>query len=323
MTNKVVISIINYKTAAMTQDCAQSALEALNGCDGRIVVVDNASDDGSVEVLSKWAEIHPQQGKLTIIASPENSGFSGGHNMGMAAYEADYYLLLNSDALLAPDFFTALLSVADAQPTVGLFAPRIDTDDGEEQASCFRLHGPASEFERAACTGAVSRALNGHVVSLGAGPDTSQIEWASFACILLRGEMVRQIGPMDDGYFLYYEDAEYSLRARRAGWGLMYTPQAKAVHFRGGSGPVKALAAQKKRMPPYYYASRTRFLYQAHGRFGLLAANLGWVAGRVIGKSRWLAGKPPHKMAALEGRDIWTNFWRPLGPRLAPWETSQ
>ena len=73
-------------------------------------------------------------------------------------------------------------------------------------------------------------------------PDPAEIGWASFACILLRGEMVSAIGPMDEGYFLYFEDAEYCLRARRAGWRVAYVPEARVVHFRGGSGPVKALA---------------------------------------------------------------------------------
>ena len=144
-------------------------------------------------------------------------------------------------------------------------------------------------------------------------PAAGQIGWASFACILLRGAMVRAIGPMDEGYFLYFEDTEYCLRAARAGWPLAYVPQARAVHFRGGSGPVKAMAAAKKRLPGYFYASRTRFLYQSQGVFGVLSANLAWVLGRGIAQLRRLLAKPVPRSNDRELRDIWINALSPLG----------
>ncbi|MGD1882785.1 MAG: glycosyltransferase family 2 protein [Paracoccaceae bacterium] len=322
MRHEIVVSIINYRTPDLTQSCAQSALDALGDRAGRVVIVENASGDGSDQILSDWVVAHPEKNRLSLVVSDTNAGFSGGHNQGMAAAEATYYLLLNSDALLRPDFFDAILPVAEAYPDAGLIAPRIEHEDGVAQDSCFRFHGPGSELIRSACTGAITKLLKRHEVSLGPDPDPDQIEWASFACILLRGEMVAQLGPMDEGYFLYYEDAEYCLRARRAGWGIAYAPAARAVHFRGGSGPVKAMAAAKKRMPPYYYASRTRFLYQAHGRAGLIAANLAWYLGRGIAQARRLFGRAPYAMNEAEARDIWINAGQPLGPRYAPQEPS-
>jgi GT2 family glycosyltransferase len=122
---------------------------------------------------------------------------------------------------------------------------------------------------------------------------------------------------MDDGYFLYFEDTEYCLRAARAGWSVAYVPQARAVHFRGGSGPVKAMAAAKKRLPAYFYASRSRFLYQAHGTAGLWLANLAWLSGRGLAQLRRLAGKPVPPSNAAEARDIWINSLSPLGDRRA------
>ena len=113
--------------------------------------------------------------------------------------------------------------------------------------------------------------------------------------LLLSGAMVRALGPMDEGYFLYFEDAEYCWRARKAGWRILPVLAARAVHHRGGSGPVKTFAAAKKRMPAYYYASRTRFFRQAYGRAGPIAANLLWCLGRAIANLRALAGRkvPP------------------------------
>ncbi|MBL3568904.1 glycosyl transferase [Rhodovulum sulfidophilum] len=321
MTHRLVVSIINYRTADMTLTCLASVLEDLDGIDGHVVIVDNASGDGSETVLQDWLDAHPGA-PVTLVRSAANTGFSGGHNQGMAAKPARFYLLLNSDAVLRPGFCRTILAAAEAQPEAGLFAPRILRDSGETQDSCFRFHSPLSELIRGANTGLVTRALRRFEVSLGTEPVPARIDWASFACILLRAEMTAALGPMDEGYFLYYEDAEYCLRARRAGWRITRVPEAVAVHFRGGSGPVKTLRNARKRLPPYYYASRARFLYQAHGLVGLWAANLMWHAGRGIALLRRLARRPGQQ-PPLEGeaRDLWINAADPLGPRLAPHET--
>jgi len=325
MTATVSISIINYKTADLTLACARSVLEDLAGgagrppVDGRVVIIDNASQDGSVEAISAWIAEHPEA-PVELVASPTNTGFSGGHNQGITACPSDFILVLNSDAALRPGCLTALLVAAESSPGAGLFAPRLEYDDGEVQISSFRFASPPSELIRAAGSGPVTKLLKNHVVPLGPEPDPNQIEWASFACIMLRRSMVDQIGLMDEGYFLYYEDAEYCHRAREAGWGIVHVPEAQAVHYRGGSGPVKALAAAKKRMPAYFYASRTRFLYQTGGWLGLVAANGLWTFGRGIAQLRRLFGKPPHRAAKAEWRDIWINVLSPLGPRRAPGE---
>lgn len=314
----LAVSIINYRTGAMTIAAVDSVRAALGERPARVVVVDNASGDGSAEEIEAWMRAQSDP-RLTLVRSPLNSGFSGGHNQGMAAAPgADFYLILNSDALLRPGFFDALLPETERHPRIGLFAPQLEWEDGRPQISCFRFASPASEFLRGARTGPVTRLLRRHVVALELPPDPAEIEWASFACILLRGEMVRQLGPMDEGYFLYFEDAEYALRARRAGWGVGYFPAARAVHFRGGSGPVKKMAAEYRRLPAYFWRSRTRFLRQAHGPLGPLMGNLAWVAGRGVASLRLLTGRTIPKAHDGEWRDIWTGMLDPLRPDRAP-----
>lgn len=318
MTCCIAISIINYRTKDLTLNCLHSVLADIGDLDVQIVVVDNASGDGSADALAEWITAQPEGTPVSLVRSEINTGFSGGHNLGIGAVEAEYYLVLNSDAVLRPGFLRAILATAEAHPNAGLIAPRIETEDGNLQVSQFRFHGPLSELMRAAQTGPVTALLRHRVVALDPPADPGDVEWASFACILLKAEMLHDLGRMDEGYFLYFEDAEYCLRARRAGWKIALSPEAVMVHFRGGSGPVKAQARARKRLPLYYYSSRTRFLYQAHGRMGLLAANLGWCFGRGIAGLRRLTGRsvPP----AIEGEavDIWTNFKTPLGPRYAP-----
>lgn len=313
----LLVSIINYKTGQLTIDCIKSVLADFASSpemSAQIVVVDNASGDGSDQVIADWLADQEPAVPVTLVRSPTNSGFSGGHNQGISAGAARYYLVLNSDAVLCEGFCKAILDTAETHPQAGLIAPRIEYDDGEQQISCFRVPSPASELIRGAQTGFVTKAFKRHEVALEMPPAPDQIGWASFACILLRAEMISKIGLMDDGYFLYFEDTEYCMRARRAGWDIIHEPTARIVHFRGGSGPVKSLAKARKRLPRYYYASRSRLLYQAHGRTGLIAANLLWYTGRGIAQLRRLAGKTVPLSNEQEARDIWINFMWPLTP---------
>ncbi len=315
---RLVVSIINYKTGDMTLDCIRTVLPELQDMEGQVVIVDNKSDDGSAEQISDWIAQEGVSDKVHLLRSPTNTGFSGGHNQGMGLIRADYYLVLNSDAVLKPGFVAEILTCADSEPDFGLFAPRIDYDDGTQQISCFRFPSPASELIRGAESRPVTAALAKHRVALDMPPAADQIEWASFACILLRDQMVAELGPMDEGFFLYFEDVEYCWRARQAGWRIRYVPEARAIHFRGGSGPVKTLAKARKRLPAYYYASRTRIFAQIHGRGGLLLANLGWLIGRIIAQTRMLAGKAIPPCNQREYRDIWTNFLSPRGASHQP-----
>lgn len=319
MTPTIAVSIVNYRTAALTIACLASALIALEGTEGEVIVVDNASGDGSAAHIEAWIAGQRPPVPVRLLRSPRNTGFAGGHNQGMAAAPgAAFYLLLNSDAELRPGFFAAMHAAATARPESGLFAPRLEWEDGTPQTSCFRFHGPISEFIRGAGSGPVTRALRRWEVGLGHDPDPAEIDWASFACILIRRAVVDSIGALDEGYFLYYEDAEYCLRARRAGWAIARVPEARAVHHRGGSAPVKALARARKRLPAYYWYSRARFLTQAHGHAGLLAANAAWLAGRALAQTRRLLGKAVPPATEAEARDIWIGTRAPLAPYSPP-----
>ena len=310
----IAISIINYKTEELTIAAVRSVLDDLGSRPAKVVIVDNASGDGSAEVIQRWLDTLNDD-RVTLCLSPTNSGFSGGHNQGLtAAQGADYFLILNSDALIRPGFFNALDNAIAKHPDAGLIAPQLEWEDGTPQVSCFRFASPASELIRGAETGPVSRLLNRYDIALPTPPDPLLIEWASFACILVKGDMVRQIGLMDQGYFLYFEDAEYALRANNAGWKTVYDPAARVVHFRGGSGPVKSLQVAKKRLPDYYWRARSRFLRQAHGPFGPVMSNICWMLGRLIAQMRRLSGRVVPPAHENEWSDIWTGIFSPLKP---------
>lgn len=314
---EMVVSIINYRTPEMTIRCVESVLADIGGRDVQVVVVDNRSDDGSADAIAQWIEAAGAAERVTLLRSRTNSGYSGGHNQGVAARAAETVLILNSDALVRPGALAALSEALRRNPRAGLAAPLLEHEDGVAQISCFRFPSPVSEFTRGAGLAALTSLFRSRQVALSVAPAPEEIEWVSFACVLLRRDMIEEIGPMDEGFFMYFEDAEYCLRARRAGWEIVHVPQARVVHLRGGSAPVKSLAKARKRVPAYFYASRARFLHAAYGHSGLLAANLLWTLGRGLSFLKVFDGRWP-KRVRREATDLWINFLSPRGDRRAP-----
>lgn len=322
------ISIINFRTADLTCECLASIRDdCVANPDGLaldVVVVDNASGDGSDAVIEEWIALHAGPLLVRLVRSGTNSGFSGGHNQGISATQqgnAPWHLILNSDAVVMPGCLTALgQAIARAAPETGLISPSILDGSRSPAASRFRHHCATSELVRAAGSGPVSRLFpNGRVaITDPSEQDWMHPDWVSFAAVLVRRQMVEAIGPMDEGYFLYFEDAEYCLRATRQGWAFSFAPDAQFQHSEGGSGDLVATKAAKRRLPAYYYASRSRFLYQAHGRWGLWLANASWYLGRLIAHMRRIAGRSVPPSHTREITDIWVNALKPLGPRRAP-----
>jgi N-acetylglucosaminyl-diphospho-decaprenol L-rhamnosyltransferase len=311
---KIAAIIINYKTPGLTLDCLAALEPEVRQLAGsRAIVVDNASSDDSVSILEQEIKLRYWVDWVEIVQSATNVGFSGGNNLGVAAARKriafDAYLLANSDTIVRPGALTSLSNALWSRPTIGLVGPRLEWPSGEIQASCFRAISPARELAAAAKTGVFSRLVGGDLpISFDPinGTEAEAVEWISFACVLIRAEAFAAIGPMDEGFFMYFEDVDYGLRANRAGWRIAYAPEARVVHLRGGRTPSEFEQQEHKRRPRFYYASRSRYLAKYYGRTGPLRANLCWTLGRGISFVRELAAhKAPHT-AAGESRDIWT-----------------
>ena len=146
-----------------------------------------------------------------------------------------------------------------------------------------------------------------------------QFQWVSFACVLIRSEVIRDIGLLDDAFFMYFEDVEFSYRAKKAGWKVIYQPNAHVVHLRGGSSPLKSQAKLRKKLPRYFYESRTRYFYLLYGYWGLTFANIAWSFGAAISGLREKLFKH-YQSNTAEGqwRDTWINFTNPLKAYIHP-----
>ena len=310
---RLSVVVVNYRTPQLVEGCLETlAAEMQTTSDCGVVVVDNGSPDDSAEQIAQIIARRDWGDWARLVRSSKNGGFAAGNNVGIRAQSADFYLLLNSDALIRPGVLAGLLDAAAAYPRAGLIGPRLEWPNGTPQVSSFRDHSPLGELVLGAETGPVTRLLGRWSVPLPPSNEAQSCDWVSFACVLIRDEVLRRVGPLDEGYFMYFEDADYCRKARRAGFEVVRWPDCRVVHLRGGTSPVKALTRQRKPRPAYYYSSRSRYLATFYGRPGLWAANLLWLAGRTISFSREALGrKEPHTCEG-EAFDIWTDAWRPF-----------
>ena len=303
---RVCVVVINYCTPDLVVGALESLATEIDPSRDCAVVVDNASPDDSLTSLRRLVARSDLCDWCRLTEAPENGGFSYGNNVGMRAVDAEFYLLLNSDAYLRPGALDELLSAARQHTDAGIISPRLEWPDGEGQISCFRFHSPMSELIDAAETGPITKLLARFDVPLSLTDAPSWPDWTSFACILLRASVRERIGEMDEGYFLYYEDVDYCRSAQRHGLKVLNWPAAHVVHLRGGSSEVKRSQAKKKRLPKYFYRSRSRYFTKFYSPLGFIGSNLCFSFGFAVAWLRQRIGGKATHLAEAAGRDVWT-----------------
>lgn len=302
---RLALIILNYRTPTLVIDCLASFAEEIEVGVDCAIVVDNASNDGSEQRIRDAIEENGWSAWAKLVPAGRNGGFSAGNNVGMRHVSAELYWLTNSDTLCRPGAKQALLDAFAANPRAGIIGPRLEWPDGAPQISAFRNITPLTQLVEAAKTGPVSKLFAQHEVGIEVSDVPFRPNWVSFASVVVRREVVAQIGYMDEAIFMYFEDTDYCRRAADAGWEIVYWPDAHVVHLRGGTSDVKAATKARKRRPAYYYEARTHYLRTFYGNGGWVGANLLWTTGRAISLLREAVGhKEPHT-CAHEARDIW------------------
>lgn len=305
----LAVVIVNYRTASLALEAARSVLVELARIGGHLVIVDNQSGDGSAETIEEFIAGGHSAGRMTLIRSPENRGFAAGNNLGLKAVAADYYLLLNSDATAAPGALGALLAAGRANPAAGLITPRLIDGAGVTQSSRFRRHSPLSEFVGGAHTGLVTRLFRRGEVWIGPDDWSTPPDWVSFAAVAISAEAIAAAGPMDEDYFLYFEDCDYCIKIVRAGFEIAFAPEAVFRHDGGGSTKFREQIERRTRLPGYYYRARNRYFREFYGPLGPVAANLAWYFGRALALTRGLLGRSAPRESLGRASDIWIG-WR-------------
>jgi len=230
MNHKISAVIVNYNAGPLLRDCVNSLLAC--PLDVEVIVVDNASHDGSLDALAGLAPVH-------IIGNPTNVGFAAACNIGMQAALAPYVLFLNPDCSFQPGAIAALLRVLQSDERVGMVGGLLVNDDGTEQGGgrravptpwrsfvrAFGLHRFADRWPK------LFYDFHLHKQPLPEVP--IEVEAISGACMLVKREVVEDVGLWDEGYFLHCEDLDWCMRFRQRGWKILFVPDARINHALG------------------------------------------------------------------------------------------
>ncbi len=300
--------VVSYNTEGLTLDCLASLAQE----DCEVIVVDNASHDGSAASLQTWQRSLPDRHHL--ILNDENVGFARANNQGMKQARGRYVLLLNSDTVVQTGQLGQLVAWMDAHPDVGASGPRLVYPDGTPQPSpspvptawmyVVRFLGlkhllPSPVLKRWVARllrPLLGKALVSHMDPGTDGASGSEIEYLSGAALLVRKEVIEQVGGLDDGYFMYLEDVDWCIRIRRAGWKLGFVPDVDILHYAGASFKGDRLKKSYRAANPESFKSIMRYLHTYFGAGSRLAVRTVitlslavqslWTLPRLLGSDR-------------------------------------
>jgi N-acetylglucosaminyl-diphospho-decaprenol L-rhamnosyltransferase len=269
----LAVAIVAWRTADLTIDALRSIAETeADNADRwfRVYVVDNDSGDGTADRIEQAIQ---EQGWswATLIRAERNGGFAYGNNQAIRAALADfpalrYVLLLNPDTLVRPAAFRILVDFLDAHPKVGIAGGRSEDPDATPQFCCFSFLTLPSELGTYLRLGIVDRLLGRWATVVGIPEQPTRVGWVSGAHMMIRREVIDAVGLMDESYFLYFEETDYTLRAARAGWECWHVPASRIVHLVGQSSGVTLRDGKPRRLPKYWFESRRRYFVLNHGR---------------------------------------------------------
>lgn len=233
------VVVVSWNTRELLARCLASVYETLDGSiDGmphsatptsfEVVVVDNGSTDGSVEMVRE----HFPGAKL--VASSDNLGFARANNLALRDYRGRYALLLNPDTEARPGALQTLVSYLDEHPEVGAVGPRLLNPDGSLQQSCHPAPGLARELWRLFHGDAIHR-YGMYAMDTWSVEAPRPVDVIQGACLMLRREALDQVGLLDEEFYIYSEEVDLCQRIRQGGWKIAWVPAAEVVHFGGQS----------------------------------------------------------------------------------------
>ena len=288
---RLLTVIVNYKTPEMTLASVEATLRELQCVAGewKITVVDNDSQDGSFEKLRQAIAAQQQANqpgweRVEVIAASCNGGYGAGNNIAIrrALYSEDppdYIYALNSDAFPEEQAITHLLNYLDRHPQVGIVGSYIHGDDGHPHTTAFRFPSIGSEFEGAIRLGVISRLLKHCRVPLGVPERTRPVDWLAGASMMLRRQVIEDVGLFDETFFLYFEETDLCRRALLAGWPTVYVRESTVRHIGSATTGMK----RWNKIPEYWFDSRRYYFVKNHGSVYFWTAT----SARLLGEGLW------------------------------------
>jgi N-acetylglucosaminyl-diphospho-decaprenol L-rhamnosyltransferase len=246
----VSVSLVNTNSRELLLAC----LESLRDVDAEIVVLDNASEDGSA------AAVRERFPEVRVIERPYRAGFGANHNTVIRATTGRYVYVLNEDTTSEDWGLERMVAHLDANPRVAALGPRLVYPDGRLQDSAWRFPSPA-----VAALGLLTLGRAG--IKQSGGSETRDVDWAMGAALLLRREALDDVGLFDEGFFIYSEETDLCRRLRTAGWRTQYFPQVTVVHHES-----QFSAGIPERRINEQWRSRHRYWRMHHSPLGARAA---------------------------------------------------
>ena len=222
------IVIVNWRTRDALRECLRSIERQEDVATPEIIVVDNASGDGSAEMV---ASAFP---RVRLIRNTENRGFAAACNQGMRVAGGRYILLLNPDTVMRPGTLAGILGFAEARPGSAVIGCRVVNPDGNLERTCFRYPSLTNVVLSAFCLDRIfprSRFFGREFMTWWDRDSVRDVEVVTGSFMLVRREAVDQVGLMDERYFMYAEEADWCYRFAQAGWRMTFTPTAEIVHL--------------------------------------------------------------------------------------------
>lgn len=307
------VVLVSYNTKDLLLACIARLRDEGGGQDCRIIVVDNASADGSAAAV---AQAFPD---VLVIDNKENRGFGPACNQAFAAAQGEAVILLNPDAAVLPGSIPGLLAALDKNPKIGVVGGQVCNPDGGLEPSARAFPSPLSKFfTLSGLAGRFPRSRLFGRGDMGHADFTREIEadWVPGTFCALRRTMLDALGGFDERFFLYYEETDLCRRARQAGWIVLYTPAAGVLHEGGASGKTHedSLTFDPGGSQVLKFRLRSECLYfrKHHGLTSLLAAMLPEILWHGARYCLHLRPGPIHAAKRRHSRDVVTQSLKAL-----------
>ncbi|MBN1816832.1 MAG: glycosyltransferase family 2 protein [Sedimentisphaerales bacterium] len=271
MSLDVSVIIVNWNTAQITCGCLASVYEQTRDVSFEVIVVDNASSDGSAE------RIQQQFPQVILIENTENRGFAAANNQGMAVAQGRYVLLLNPDTVVLDGAIQKAIAFAERHPEAAVVGCQVWENESKLQPTCFSFPSLGGLFLRTIGLSRMfpkSRLWAGEMLGWWDRTTEREVDVVSGMFMLVRSEAIQQVGRMDETYFIYAEETDWCWRFKKAGWKCLFTPEARIIHLDGGGKSTDQLSI---RMFVQLHKSLLIFFRKNRGVLSFMLAKLFFV----------------------------------------------
>ncbi len=296
----IAVIIVNWNAREDLRRCLESLYaEPKPTVAYEVWVVDNASDDGSADMVA--AEF-PQ---VRLVVNADNAGFSKANNQAIAQTDSRYVFLLNSDAFLHPDALDRLVAYADAHPQAGVVGPKVLNSNGSLQFSCRRFPSLGAGFFRNTYLGRLfphNKFARDYLMNDFDHAHDTAVDWVSGCAMLIRRDLLGKIGALDERFYMYCEDVDFCQRAWEAGWEVVYASQPVVTHAIGRSSDKNADQMIIEFHRSWYEYDRKRHPQASLLRRMAVFSGL-WLRAAVRIAKRRAAGRRNARLARAASRD--------------------